>query len=48
MEIILNNGVEFYYKEILVDFFKYFIYNRIKELVGFFIVFDLSNYILIY
>lgn len=37
METTSNNGVEFHYKEIPVDFPQYFTYNRSKELVGFLI-----------
>lgn len=33
METTSNNGVEFHYKEIPVDFPKYFTYNRTKELI---------------
>lgn len=48
METTSNNGVEFHYKEIPVDFPQYFTYNRTKELVGFLIIFDSSNHILTY
>uniref|UniRef100_K1QKQ2 TBCC domain-containing protein 1 n=1 Tax=Magallana gigas TaxID=29159 RepID=K1QKQ2_MAGGI len=48
METTSNNGVEFHYKEIPVDFPQYFTYNRTKELVGFLTVFDSSNHILTY
>ncbi|XP_052689361.1 methyltransferase-like protein 22 isoform X2 [Crassostrea angulata] len=33
METTSNNGVEFHYKEIPVDFPQYFTYNRTKELI---------------
>lgn len=48
VETTSNNGVEFHYKEIPVDFPQYFTYNRNKELVGFLIIFDSSNHILTY